>query len=69
MALSIEAQSRIAHIREKVKSNTVTKEELREAIALMREDRVGAAAVSAKAKARKAKPDADAMLSELEGLE
>jgi len=54
--------------RQKAIEGTLTKEEMRDAIILLREDRVRAAATSTKAKAKKVSIDAEALLGELEGL-
>lgn len=67
-------QERLAILRQKTADNTITKEELTEAIVLMRQGRVAASATSAKAKATKsvatAKKNIDSndLLSELDGL-
>lgn len=75
MALSQEAQARIGVLREKARNNTITQDEMREAIQMMRQDRVGAATASAGAKERKATAskkkapvNSDDLLSELDGL-
>lgn len=70
MILSPEVASKIAIWREKAKTNTLTRDEMREAVKLMRADRVGAAAASTQAKAKKAKaeiPSGDDLLKELMG--
>jgi hypothetical protein len=59
---------RIAELRVKVDSGTATDEELREALRMMREDRMTAGSRSAASKARKAPVDADQALKELFGL-
>ena len=53
MIVSIPTQERIAALRQKSRDNTLTLDEMREAITLMRGDRVRAAATSAKARAPK----------------
>lgn len=63
-----ETSAKLQIWREKALAGTLTQDELRDAIILLREDRVRAAAVSTKSKAKKAPVDADAMLGELEGL-
>lgn len=74
MAQSPEVIQRLAELRQKSRDNTLTMEEMREAITLLRNDRVGAHAVSARAKATKSaakeKPNTNAtdLLSELDGL-
>lgn len=63
-----ELQSRIALWRAKALDGTITIEELREAVAAMRQDRKSAAVASDKSRRAKAKaeiPSADDMLSEL----
>jgi len=68
---SNEVQSRIAILRRKVEDNTATIEDLKEAVALMREGRVSAAASSTTAKRKQAIkeiPHADDMLGELGAL-
>lgn len=71
MALTPEVQARIQLLRVKALDNTITQDELREAIKLLRADRYTVASASAKgkaAKAAKAAPvDTDALLNELEG--
>lgn len=52
---SPQTQSRIAHLRSKCADGSVTMEELREAVKLMREDRFTATTASAAAKQRKTK--------------
>ena len=74
MAQSPELQSKIQMWRQKAREGTLSADEMREAIAALRQDRVAASATSAAAKERKstarAKKDinSDAMLDELEGL-
>lgn len=74
MALDQASIQKLAILREKSRNNTITQEEMREAIALMREGRVAAAATSAKAKSTKSAATAkkninsDDLLKELEGL-
>lgn len=53
MALSQESIARIHALRNKAQSTPLTDEELREAILLIRSDRVGAAVASAASKQRK----------------
>lgn len=70
-AQSPELQSKIAIWRQKALDNTLTVEEMREAIAALRQGRVSAAYASEGARAKKAKvaiPSADDLLSEIEGL-
>lgn len=76
--ISAETQARLAILRQKARDNTITQEEMKEAIQLMRTERVGASAVSAAAKATKAtaktkaapkaKPNGDDLLSELDSI-
>jgi len=56
--------------RRKAADGTISLEEMREAIVLMRQGRVAAVATAASSKSRAAKPtvSAEALLSELEGL-
>ena len=71
MAISIETQSRIAEWRAKALNNTLTVEDMREALKVMRGERVGAAAASEASRRKKAKieiPDAQSLLDELAGL-
>jgi hypothetical protein len=69
--MSPELQSKIAHWRVKAVNGSMTPDDMREAIAALRADRVGAAVASATSKAGKVKappPDASSLLDELEGL-
>lgn len=69
--MSPELQSKISHWRVKAVNGTLTQDEMREAIAALRADRVGAAIASTTSKAGKVKappPDAGSLLDELEGL-
>lgn len=71
MTLSQDLQIRLQEWRKKALDGTITNEELKEAISLMRQERVFAGERSAKKRAAKAKPeaiDSDAMLNELGGL-
>ena len=68
MALTLAAQQRIQQLRAKVADKTITTEELREGLMLMREDRVAAHATSVSSKTRKAPVNAESLLSELDGL-
>lgn len=68
---SIDTQSRIAQLRAKSLSGELTREEMKEAIKLMRGDRQYAARASDSSKRKVAKaaiPDADDMLKELGDL-
>ena len=73
--MNSEIHQRLAVLRQKSRDNTLTMEEIRESITLMREGRVQAAATSATSKARtstakakKAPIDSNDLLSELDGL-
>ena len=63
-----ETQARIQIWRQKALAGTLSQEELREAIQILREDRVGASQVSRTSRAKKAPINADDLLGELEGL-
>lgn len=67
---SVDLQSKIALWRAKALDGTITIEELREAVAAMRQDRKSAAVASDKSRRARAKaeiPSADDMLGELGG--
>lgn len=67
-AQSPELQSRIATWRAKAADGSITLDELKEAVAAMRADRVSASYASETSKRKKAKvtiPDADDLLAEL----
>jgi uncharacterized membrane protein len=72
--MSPEMQAQIQLWRQKSRDGTLTQEEMREAIKALREDRVGAAKISAGSRAKKATAKAkanvnsDDLLSELDGL-
>ena len=71
MALSPEMQAKVQLWRQQAREGTLTAEDRREAIKLLREDRKGAEAVSASSRAKKApkpKVSGDDLLAELEGL-
>lgn len=59
---------RLVEIRAKASAGTVTFDELKEAIAIMREGRVSAHIVSAKSRAAAAPIDTGDLLKQLEGL-
>jgi hypothetical protein len=68
---SPQESAQIQMFRQKTNNGTITKEELKEALALLARGRTSAASSSAAtktARAAKAKPDGDALLGELEGL-
>lgn len=74
MALSPEAQAQVQLWRQKAREGTLTQDEMRQAIATLRQDRINAAATSAVSREKKASPRAkknvnsDDLLSELDGL-
>lgn len=74
MAQSPEMQAKIQLWRQKAREGTLTQEEMREAIAALRQDRVGAAGVSAASREKKATTRAkaninsDDLLGELDNL-
>lgn len=66
--MSPEVTSKLAHWRQKALDNTLTQDDMKEAIRIMRGDRVGASIASAKSRTSRAKaeiPSADDLLSEL----
>lgn len=68
---SPETSARIAELRSKSVTGTLTLEDCQEAVRLMRAGRMNAAAASAASKRKKAKKEvksADQLLGELEGL-
>lgn len=70
MILSPEVASRLAVWRQKAVDNTLTREEMKEAILLLRGNRRSAAVASTASKAKKAKvelPDGDDLLKDLLG--
>ena len=74
MAQSPEMQAKIQLWRQKAREGTLTQDEMREAIAALRQDRVGAASVSATSREKrattraKANINSDALLGELDNL-
>lgn len=73
--ISAETQAQIGVYRQKARDGTLTQDEMKDAIKLMRSERVGAAVVSASSRAAKSvakekkKPiSGDDLLSELDGL-
>jgi hypothetical protein len=74
MAQSPEIQAKIAVWRQKSLAGTLTQEEMREAIAILRQDRIGASVTSAGAREKKATTRAkasinsDDLLNQLDGL-
>jgi hypothetical protein len=72
MIYSAETQARIAALRAKGAEGTLTREDMREAVRLLKQDRNSAATASSNSYRRAAKaeiPDADSLLGELGGLE
>lgn len=68
---SAETLSRLAILRSKMEDNTATREEMQEAVRLLRADRKNALTASESSRRKQAKaviPSADDMLNELEGL-
>lgn len=66
--MSPELNQRIAVWRSKAAAGTLTKDEMREAIKVLRQDRIAAAANSDRARTSRAKaeiPDADDLLKEM----
>lgn len=63
-----EVSAEIAVLRQKANSNTMTQEDVRKAIELLRKARGQAATTSAASKAKKAPVDSDKLLDELDGL-
>lgn len=74
MAMSPEMQAQIQLWRQKAREGTLTQDEMRQAIAALRADRVGAAGVSEKSREKKAATRAkkdinsDDLLGELDSL-
>jgi hypothetical protein len=68
MTTAVNSQERILELRELSRSRPLTIEEAREALAMMRGDRVRAATTSATSRAKKAPVNAANLLDELEGL-
>lgn len=69
--LSLEDQARVAVIRSKYEAGTVTPEDIKEFVKIIRQGRVGAQAASTAARRKTAKaeiPNADDLLAELEAL-
>lgn len=54
--------------RQKARDNTLTQDEMKEALIFLRQGRVAAAATSATSRAKKAPINSDDLLSELEGI-
>lgn len=64
-AQSPELQAKLTLYRQKAMANTLTKEEMREAVLLMRQDRMAASQAAKSTKAKTPARSADAMLDEL----
>ncbi len=65
----LDLTTQVQEWRRKAKEGTLTQEEMRQAISMMREGRVSAVATSTKARAKKAAPakvDSEGMLDELD---
>ena len=65
MTVSLEAQQRIALLREKARNGTMTLEDTREGIRFLRQERLSMPAASSKTRAKAPAPNADDLLSEL----
>lgn len=65
MPPSLEAQQRIAELREKSRNGTLTMEECREGIRFLRQERLAMPASSSKPRTKAPAPDVDGMLGEL----
>lgn len=74
MAQSPEMQAKIAVWRQRALTGTLTQDEMREAIAALRQDRIGASSVSAASREKKATTRAkaainsDDLLGQLDGI-
>lgn len=68
MAISPEAQAKVQLWRQKAKDNTLTLEEMKEAVIYLRQDRMAAAQTSSASKAKKAPINSDSLLGELDNL-
>lgn len=66
--LSPEDQSRLSALRSKALDGSISMEEMKEVIRILRQGRLAAATSAANSKAKKATKSVDAMLSELGGL-
>jgi hypothetical protein len=66
--MSPEQTQRLSQLRATARSRELTLEETREAIVLMRQDRVTASQVSAKSRAKPEAVNSDKLLDELEGM-
>jgi ribosomal protein L12E/L44/L45/RPP1/RPP2 len=66
--VDLETAAKVNEWRQKVLSNALSDDELRAWIKLVREDRVGAAATSARSRAKKAPVDTGELLDEIDKL-
>lgn len=65
MTVSLETQQRIALLREKGRSGTMTLDDCKEAIAFLRKERLAMPQTKASPRTKAAAPSADDLLSEL----
>lgn len=65
MSVSLVTQQRIAELREKSRSGTMTMEDCKEAIAFLRQERIAMAPAKAAPRTKKVEVSADDLLSEL----
>lgn len=65
MPPSLEAQVRMAELREKARTGTMTLEDCREAISFLREERLAMPPSASKSRTKAPPPDADALLKDL----
>lgn len=65
MAVSLETQQRVAELRVKAREGNLTVEEMREAITMLRAERLAMPATASKSRAKAPPVDADALLGEL----
>ena len=68
MNQSAEVQNRIAQLRAKVLDNTLTLDDMKEAIKLLRAGRVAAQSSAAKSRTKKPPVDTEALFNELDAL-
>lgn len=66
--LTPELQLKIATFRRKAADGTITLEEMREAVSIMRQGRISAAQTATKSRTKAEAPDAKALLSRLRGI-
>jgi hypothetical protein len=65
MPPSLEAQTRLAELREKARNGTMTLEDTKEAVRFLRAERLAMAASSTKPRTKAPPPNADDLLGEL----